>query len=200
MIEQTAKLQVRRCPQLVQSSTRSARALYFAFHFLVVSTAGRAQEPRDHKGFWISFGPGVGLNLYDVHERDDRFGKAFYVRLGGTPSQKVLVGFEAIYWGRGDLDRGNTTLTVAYYPSRAGGFFGRGGVGTSIIDIGADSRMGVGATAGIGFDTRLTRNFYITPNVDWLLSLFYDSEPDPSLGMVRSANSQLLLTVGVTWH
>jgi hypothetical protein len=140
------------------------------------------------------------LNLHDVHQRDERLGRAFYLRLGGTPHQQVLVGFEAIYWGADELDRGNTTLSVAYYPSSAGGLFGRAGVGTSIIEFGALLRNGVGVTAGLGFDVRLARNFYITPNVDWLLSFFYDNEPDPNLGAVRSTNSQLMFTVGVTWH
>jgi hypothetical protein len=91
------------------------------------------------------------------------------------------------------------TLSIMYYPSKKGGLFGRLGVGMSFLEV-DKQRSGVGITAGLGFDVRLARNFYITPNLDWVFSFFYDTEIDPSVGELSSTNSIILLTVGVTWH
>ncbi len=173
------------------------------FVALLVATPANAQVESKHRGFWIGFGLGGGWNVspnVGVAE-ETKPGGAGFIRLGGTPTQKVLLGGEAIGWGTEVDDvaigRGNGTLTVMFYPSVETGVFLKGGVGgstfTSSVTEGNTTTTttdnGFGATAGVGWDVRVGRNFYITPAVDVL----YQRVTDIS-------NAIVLITVGATWH
>jgi hypothetical protein len=177
---------------------RSAGLLGFVV--AVVSTPLAAQDATArHRGFWISFGAGVGWNTTD--NTSGATGGAGYLRLGGSPSPRFLVGGEAIGWaldvGGATISRGNATVSLQFYPSRGGGFFLKGGVGGSSVQSASTTGnttvtvtdTGFGTTLGVGFDIRLGRNFYLTPNVDFLGQRIDDAD-----------NTLLLLTVGATWH
>lgn len=153
------------------------------------------REVHRHSGFWISGGLGGGWgDASDAFQNRSRGGAA-YLRLGGTPHPRALVGVEIIGWSQGfgdrgnDPSRGNVTLTTLLYPSLAGGWFVKGGFGGTGFDDGFVEREGLGLTLGTGFDFRIGGNFYLTPNVDYLVQFFEDS-----------TNGVLLFTLGATIH
>jgi hypothetical protein len=170
---------------------------------LWLAAPAAAQVESKHRGFWISFGLGGGWNVSQNVgvAQETKPGGAGFIRLGGTPTQKLLLGGEAIAWGTevdgATIGRGNGTVTVMFYPSVETGVFLKGGVGGSTFTTSVTSGNttttttdnGFGATAGIGWDVRLGRNFYLTPTVD----LLYQRVTDVS-------NAIVLITVGATWH
>lgn len=174
---------------------------------LCASTSLEAQSKHRHEGFWIGFGIGGGVNTADNVEDGKRGGGAAYLRLGGTLSQKWLLGGEISVWGRqedtilGDntvsLTRSNATFTAMFFPSDNGGFFLKGGIGGANVELQAGgikiSEQGVGTTFGLGYDIRLGRNLYLTPNIDALIQTF-------ELASETITNSLVLVTLGLTWH
>lgn len=179
------------------------RALTAIAFVLLTAVPLAAQEPVTaprYEGFWIGFGVGGGVNL-DATAADARGGGAAYVRLGGTVNQMLVIGGEAIGWAREQNDatvsRVNLTGTVYFYPLRRHGLFFKSGLGFSAASFETSqgnatltiSDEGFGATFGAGYDFRLGSNFYVTPNVDFLVQVINDE-----------TDSLLLLTVGVGWH
>lgn len=186
----------------------ATRTVVLVAAFLFLGTGAMlAQSDQRHQGFWIGFGLGAGW----VDDGDP--GGTLYVRLGGTLSQRWLLGGETIAWGRresvdtpaGDIDfnvgRGNTTFSALFYPLADGGLYLKGGVGFSWIkystsvenlDITAD-RGGLGTTLGLGHDIRLGNNIYLVPAFDWLFQAFDEDD-----GTITS--SLFLLSLGLIWH
>lgn len=174
---------------------------------LCLGTAGQAQTRQRHEGFWIGFGVGGGVNA-SANVDSERGGGAIYLRLGGTLSQKFLIGGEISAWGRqedtvlgGDpltVTRSNATFTALFFPSEAGGFFIKGGVGGANVEAEVGglkvTEKGMGNTLGLGYDIRLGRNLYLTPNLDWLIQTFENSDGE------TTSNSLFLVTIGLTWH
>lgn len=173
-----------------------------------------AQAPsnvHEHRGFWIGFGVGGGTNLSEGLDGKRVGGGAGYLRLGGTVSQRVLLGFDGVFWGRDEsgntIARGNGSFALLYYPSARGGGFLKGGLGWASITRSSTSgntttettKGGFGLTLGTGWDVRLGRNLYLTPNVDFLFQAF-SSEVDPVLGKIPGTNTILLFTLGLGWH
>jgi hypothetical protein len=168
--------------------------------------ASSAAQPaaQRHQGFWIGFGFGGGVNLSKGLDHERLTSGSFYVRLGGTPNQRLLLGFEAIGWAkeRNDviLSRGNATFTAMWYPCRCGGVFLKGGIGSAAVNrdvqVGDEhhsaTKGGFGTTFGVGGDLKIGRNLYLTPNLDWLVQIF-DSE-------TAKSNHLFLFTLGLTWH
>ncbi len=115
---------------------------------LFAGAAGQAQSRQRHEGFWIGFGIGGGVNT-SANVDSERGGGAIYVRLGGTLSQKFLLGGEISAWGRKEdtplggnpltVTRSNATFTVMFFPSEVGGFFLKGGVGGANVETVAAS-------------------------------------------------------------
>jgi len=179
---------------------------FLAALVLLTSWTASAQRLQRHDGFWIGFGLGGGWNTSEGLDDARRGGFAGYFRLGGSPSQKVLLGGEAIAWGRSEngvaVSRGNATFSIMFFPSRNGGFFLKGGVGGANVTVAAsgfgvtvtDSQQGFGSTFGLGFDVRLGRNIYLTPNVDFLFQAF------DAGGGQTSTNTLTLINLGLTWH
>jgi hypothetical protein len=175
---------------------------------LCVGGSAQAQRGHRHEGFWIGFGIGGGVNTAKNLDDAQRGGGAAYLRLGGTPSQKVLLGGEVAVGGRQEdttlganslnITRSNATFMVMYFPSHNGGFFLKGGVGGANVEselAGVKvSKQGLGTTLGLGFDIRLGRNLYLTPNADWLIQTFEED------GGGTAKNTLFLLTLGLTWH
>lgn len=162
---------------------------------LVVLPAAGQQNLERHRGFWFGFGLGGGWDSFDWSFGNRGRGGAGYLRMGGTVNQHVLVGGEALAWFREgnndtEVERTNVSLMTLVYPGSEGGLFFKGGFGVASNQIrqGVD-REGVGLTLGSGFDFRLARNFYVTPNVDVLTQFLSDE-----------TNTSLLFTVGLGWH
>lgn len=129
----------------------------------------RARHSR--RGFWFSGGLGYGsLGCEDCGSRTG--GLSGGIQLGGSVSQKVLLGGATTGWTK---DEGGVTLTVGtvvamirFYPSATGGFFLLGGLGLGTIHaeidgFGSDSETGGGALLGLGYDIRVGDNVSLTP-------------------------------------
>lgn len=153
------------------------------------------REVHRHRGFWISGGLGGGWgDANDAFANRGRGGAA-YLRLGGTPHPRALVGVELVGWSQGFEDRdgrpsrGNLMLTTLVYPSLATGWFLKGGFGAAEFDSGVTERNGIGMNLGTGFDFRIGGNLYLTPNVDYMVQL-----------LENATNGSLLFTLGATLH
>lgn len=175
-----------------------------------MSAAQGTAGTHEHRGFWIGFGVGGGVNLSDGLDGERLSGGSGYLRLGGTPSQRVLLGFEGNFWGRdrngAGIARGNGSFVAMFYPSDQGAFV-KGGLGWATISRASTdgntttttAEGGFGLTVGAGWDVRLGRNLYLTPNVDALFQWF-KSKDDPVLGRIPGTNTLLLFGLGLTWH
>ncbi len=172
----------------------------------LLATPVQAQRTANHEGFWISFGFGAGTALGDdAFDGDSKFGGAGFLRMGGSPSQQLLIGGEIIGWGTDQdnvqIGRAALMFTAMYYPSPKGGFYLKGGAGfsgrTAEWDIPVEGftatikeeHGGIGLGAGLGYDIQLARNFFLTPALDFVYT-----------GTEGDGASLLLFTVGATWH
>lgn len=157
------------------------------------------QTAARHQGFWIGLGVGGGSD-FSPQASGARSGAAGYLRLGGTPTPRLLLGGEASFWGR---RRNGVTVsrllaagTVSLYPTGRG-LCVRGGVGFAAVTLEAGgsvgtvtlSNEGVGGILGGGYDVQLDRNLFLTPNLDFMVQVI-----DGDATVVG------LLTVGLTWH
>lgn len=173
---------------------------------LPLSSAAAQQAPYQHEGFWWGVGLGWGLNVTDdLDDGRNLDGPVGTIRVGGTLSQKVLLGADIVFWSTEDFDanlfRGNTTLSVFYYPIEKNGLYLKGGVG--IGRVGADLRViggtttasepAFGTTVGLGFDIPVGPNLYLTPTFSWLFQWFEQiGEAD--------FNSLIALTLDINAH
>jgi hypothetical protein len=163
---------------------------------LVVSPAGAQQNPQTRQGFWISFGIGYGSLGCDDCNDERESGANAYLRMGGTLSQRLLIGGELNGWSKTEND---ATLTVSnfgpvlvFYPNPDGGFFLKGGIGlaNTSLDLGSITidESGVGVTLGLGYDARVGRRFALTPYFD-ILTSSYDG----------ASFNQVAFGLGFTW-
>ena len=149
-----------------------------------------AQQPRPRRphrsGLWgeIGLGPGrVRVACSGCTDVVVATGTTGYFRIGGTVSDRVLIGFEAFSlfdrafaFSPGDSARtaetATATLVVIWFPSRLG-LFVKGGVGIAGGQFihpgtaGADTSnsAGIGLTFGGGWDFAISRKFAVTLNV-----------------------------------
>lgn len=138
-----------------------------------IATPLAAQHPQVRKGFWIGFGPTYGSADATcdgcVSGREGSFG--LFIKLGGTLSQKVLLGGEINSWMKDEAGvttfMGSMAAVVYYYPIATGGLFVKGGPGVSSLQASGNGPdlegYGWGVTAGVGYDIRVGRNISITP-------------------------------------
>ncbi len=163
----------------------------------LLATPGAAQNPQTREGFWISFGFGVGsLGCEDCGDDEREVGTNFNLRLGGTMSQRLLIGGEVNGWTKTE---GDATLTVSnigpvllFYPNPNGGLFLKGGIGmaNTSLELGSLTidESGVGITIGLGYDARVGRRFALTPYFD-ILGSSYDG----------GSFNQVAFGLGFTW-
>ena len=180
--------------------------------FLVLAaTATSLGAQRQHQGFWIGFAPG-GVATTGTQG----FGYPVYFRLGGTISQRVMIGVEtfAIFEVDPEVSSGNLTILALVYASPKAGLFAKSALGWAQAHALCpsspnESQDGMGATLGLGYDVRLGRNTYLTPNIDVLLRTNArplcstgappsPGQPDP--GLVRDYGQRFAFTLGLTWH
>ena len=177
-----------------------------AMLFSLVPSAAEAQEEARRQGFWLSVGVGAGVTTEDVASDEARWGIAGFLRAGGVPGERVVLGTELMGWATDQNDvvttRGVVTLFVQYYPSKTGGLFFKGGLGGAGVSVATDldpgtfvaSSGGFGMTLGGGYEFRLSRVASLTVNADWALQVI----DDDSAGGTESS-SLFLLTVGLTF-
>ncbi len=159
-------------------------------------------------GLWVGLGVGGGLSTSSEFTGSQRWGGAFYGRVGGTLSQRARLGAEFIVWGPKKVNgespaRGNLSVVALLYPSETGPLFLKAGAGLAIAALlrqaplgGTTTRgaSGLGLSGGAGADVRLGRDVLLTPNLDVLYQYFPKGQ-DPSL-----ANFVILATLGLTFH
>ena len=174
---------------------------------LAGTTAARAQHPQVRKGFWIGFGFGfgsLGLTCDGCSSLDRQSGLSGFLKMGGTVSDKLLLGGESNGWTKTvqgqTITTGNVSFTAYYYPSPANGFFLRGGLGfADYKEEGSDATVGFGATLGLGYDIRVGTMFSLTPvaNFNW------GSVGDAHIGgLVAPGTKENVFQIGLgfTWH
>lgn len=181
------------------------RSLLSAALLLVLAGTAQAQaNPQTREGFWISFGLGSGSLTCESCDDDDEAisGVGFNLRLGGTLSQRLLIGGEINGWGK---EEGNVSVTIAnitpvllFYPAAQGGFFLKGGVGLAAAEVEwgpySGEQTGVGITLGLGYDARVGRNFALTPYVDFTTSSF-----EADLTNETNTFNRISFGLGFTW-
>ena len=133
-----------------------------------LATTGTS-HPR--RGFWFSGGLGYGsLGCEDCGSREG--GLSGGLQLGGSVSQKVLLGGGTTGWTRSEggvtLTTGTVVALIHFYPSSTGGFFLLGGLGLGTVYLevagfGSDTETGAGALLGLGYDIRVGENVSLTP-------------------------------------
>ncbi len=170
-------------------------------------------QPRNaHRGFWIGLGLGAGSAGVDCGScsTDRTSGFSGHVRLGGTLSQSLLLGFESNGWVHSesgvDESLGFGTAVLVWYPSRTGAFFLKIGAGAMAYTA-TDGTLELKATApagsfGLGYDFRVGRNMSITP---FLNSLATSAASFELNGVTAPSNEDITINlvqvgVGITWH
>lgn len=168
---------------------RKAAALVTVFVLGVVPLS--AQEDGIRRGFWLSFGGGGGWN-------DGMRGASGYIRMGGTPNERVQFGTQLLWWWRHERDREfsrvSVGVTAQFFPLR---FDARGAsvlnelhLRTGFGFAGASGVMGgIGLQLGVGCDLAMNGKFYVTPSVDVLKQMYR-----------HLTDTALLFTLGLTWH
>lgn len=152
------------------------------------------------EGFFIGVGLGGGsFGCSGCTERQS--GITGQLKLGGTLNSQVLLGVESNAWTKEEqgarFTHANVSAMAQVYPAATSGFFLRGGVGVSTLEVSASSggssfsarESGLGLTAGLGYDLRVGSNFSISPYG----TFGWGNHED------ESANT-FHLGVGVTWH
>ena len=159
---------------------------------MAVVGSAEAQNAQSHQGFWISGGLGYGSLGCD--NCDSREGSVSGdLSLGGTISQRFLLGVGAAAWSKSEDGATLTVNTldarVRFYPSTSGGFFLTGGVGVGSVtgSAGAFSarQNGVGVIMGLGYDYRVARNTSITPF--WNAFAMKNDQTDANVGQIGLA-------------
>ena len=157
--------------------------------FFAVPASG--QNEGTHKGFWLSFGGGGG---WMEGERS----ASSYFRMGGTPNSKVHFGGQVLHWWQNDdIQHSNVSAIFSVYPffrrSRRSGklseLFLKTGFGIAVAHNHWQDQTGIGLDLGTGIDLRLGGNFFVTPNLDFLLDFFNES-----------TDTSFLFTLGLSWH
>jgi hypothetical protein len=159
---------------------------------LMLSAAqAAAQADGAHKGFWLSFGAGGG---WMGSERS----AITYFRMGGTPSSRVHFGGQVLHWWQDeDVQHNSVSAIFSVYPFlRTTGrrslfqeLFVKTGFGVATAHCHGHDVTGLGLNLGTGFDLRLNRNFFVTPNLDYAIDFFSES-----------TYTSLLFSLGLSWH
>ncbi len=173
---------------------------------LLIPAAADAQRPNTREGFWIGFGLGVGSLGFggDVVDADRETGASGYLRMGGTLSQKVLIGGESNGWSK-SINGVTTTVgflggVVMLYPSATGSFYLKGGLGFVFIDEQDLSGSGFGLSLGLGNEFRMGNNFSLVVFLNAIGSTGVEVKfSGVSTGFDVDPNI-VQLGIGVGWH
>lgn len=159
---------------------------------LLLPTPAAAQGPRH--GFWAEYGTGGGkifLNCTQCEEPLLTYGRASYLRLGGSLNPRLKLGVELFVLEDRDADASGITRIeqaaiapiVLWYPWRGGVYF-KGGMGIAnfTLDVSGSPEVpdfiseatGSALTFGVGFDWPLLKFAAITTN----LGVYYTANGD----------------------
>lgn len=151
-------------------------------------------------GFFIGLGLGGGsFGCTDCGDRQS--GISGHLKLGSAVSEQLLLGVESTAWTKEELGarltHANVSAMAQFYPSAANGFFLKGGIGVSTLEVSASGggvsvsgrETGLGLTAGLGYDVRVGGNFSVSP-----YGAFGWGDHEGG-----TANT-FQLGLGVTWH
>jgi hypothetical protein len=148
---------------------------------LVVASAAEAQ---DRRGVTMSLHGGYGsarVSCDDCARGDRESAPAGGLILGWGLNERLVVGASLDFWTqdrdlrpdlRSTIDFYTFSGTLTVYPLRTAGLFVRGGAGAAFVDNevrGRGSRVtydlgsGIGAMAGVGYDIRIGRRWFVTP-------------------------------------
>lgn len=182
---------------------------------LLSSPLAWAGHPQERQGFWIGFGGGYGSakgRCDDCGDGNREGSGTAFLKLGGTLSDRVLLGVETNGWVKSQdnvtLTLGSVTGTITLYPKASSGFFLKGGAGASYISTDVRegsvttsvSKTGWGVLAGLGYDVRVGRNISITPGVNY----FYGQPGDISIqgetALGGWKHDVIDFSVGITFH
>jgi hypothetical protein len=154
------------------------------------SSPAMAQNSHSRSGFWFNVGLGAGsLGCDNCGGRETGLSGGF--SLGGTLSQKVLLGVGSTGWTKSQngvtLTTGTLDARIRFYPSATGGFFLTGGLGVGSISadiagLGSDSEIGVGVVLGLGIDIRVGSNLSLSPF--WNGFAVRSSNADANVGQI----------------
>jgi len=175
-----------------------------------LASPAAAQRPQTRRGFWIGFGFGGGTLGWDCDActRQSEGGPTAFVRLGGTTSDKVLLGAEVNTWtldiGAAIITAGVTVFSVNWYPSATGGLFLKGGLGASLYNRETGSTNATASSGGIllgvGYDIRVATNMSITP----MLTVWGAGKADLKDGATTIqtglSHNAATLQLGLTFH
>lgn len=184
---------------MIRASIRSLPAVVLTLATLAfVPSTVDAQRPQTRDGFFIGFGLGWGSLGCSECDGEREAGYSGYLKLGGTVSEKLLLGFESNGWYKDEngvtLSQGNLSGVAYLYPEPASGFFLKGGLGWSTLDLsisglGSETETGFGFTAGLGYDARVGSNFSLTPYANLVVGSF----DGVSTNVLQAG-------LGLTWH
>ena len=181
---------------------------------LVASSALAQGAPAARQGFTVSFGLGAGSAAfsYEGSTSDRISGPSGYLRLGGAITPSLILAGETHGWSHTE---GSVTSRVGYlmavaqwYPQASGGFHVEGGLGAGLLSekdtdatLGYELQsVGVAAQLGLGYDVRMSRNFSLTPYVNFLGMGGGEPKLDGTgLGGSLSANV-VQFGLGFSWH
>ncbi len=179
----------------------SAVVLVLVLALPALATAG--QWPHERDGILLGFslgGGSAGVTVLDLEsDRESGFGGSG--RIGYAFDPQWAIGLEGDVWTK-EVNGVTWTFsvggpTVTFYPGGAG-FFVRGGIGASSIEVEIDtgtiktsaSDNGFGFLLGAGYEWRLTRKFALGPEIGYGYGKIDD---DVSLDFVNA-------TVGLNWY
>lgn len=176
---------------------------------LILATSNLTAQERDiqeHRGLWGGFGLGGGHSGNTTLGGSGGLGLGGYLRIGATPSQRVLLSLETIAWVKNEGIvrhlRGNVSAAALFYPSPAGGFYLKGAAGIAQVQVSeqvgdrtflTDAHAGFGTTWGLGYDIRMARNLYLTPNIDVIFQAVYQETSTVKHAM-------MVITLGMVMH
>jgi hypothetical protein len=167
---------------------------------VAVPQVAHAQATPARDGFFIGFGLGGGsFGCSGCGDRQSGVGG--HLKLGTTLNPQLLLGVESSAWtkeeGGARMTHANLSAMVQFYPAATSGFFVRGGLGFSRLEVSASEggfsfsagQTGPGLTAGLGYDIRVADNLSVSPYGGFGWGHFDGG----------SANS-FQLGLGLTWH
>jgi hypothetical protein len=136
-------------------------------------TVTPVQRLQTREGFWFNGGMGFGLLGCLECGGGREVGLSGGLSLGGTISDRVLLGVGTTGWYKSaeglTINGGTFDARLRFYPALSSGFFltaggGLGSITASLDDFGlADTEYGAGVLFGLGWDLRVGRNVSLTP-------------------------------------
>ena len=140
---------------------------------VVVTLLGWASllDAQERKGFFFGVGLGYGSFTESCYGcGGDAIGAlSGYWRLGGTISERFLLGVESTGWykdyGYEFVTMGTFTANAYFYPMAGKGLFVKGGAGLANV-LGTESLgVGFGWQLGAGYDLRVGQKTAVTPTL-----------------------------------